>query len=192
MGAPAGGSTAAPSKTTAATDMLSAFSYLPQGLISTSLEKPRTSEQEALHTYGNTAGALIKSFEAGHPYMVATLEAFTKDRTSVQGAAGIRALAADLTDIGVSMLEMEDIPASARAAHEALAHKYEEIGEKLALIASSQGDEAYLASINDYNAAADSFTRSYITVMAVFSISGVTFTAYEDGSVFSYPGGSGF
>ncbi len=192
MTTPAAGSAAASSNSTASSDIFSAFSYLPQGLISTTLEKPRTPEQEILHTYGNAAGAFIKRFEAGHPDMVSTLEAFTKDRTSAEGATGMRAIAADLTDIGASMLKMDNIPEEVRSAHETLAHHYEDIGAKLAVIANSSTDEGYLDAITTYNAAADSFTGGYIALMTLFAISGVSFSAYEDGSAFSYPGGGGF
>ncbi len=192
LGSPAPATPALPETRAFSPETLSAFFYIPQGLIGTSREKPRTPAQEALHTYGNAAGALIKQFEASHTDMVATLSSFTLDRTSASGAAGMKALAAELGAIGSDMLKLEGVPEEARAAHEALARKYEEIGKKLALIADTTEDKDYLAAIETYNAAADEFTRSYSAIMAVFSLAGVTFGAHEGGSAFVFTGAGGF
>lgn len=168
------------------------YSFIPQGLISTSSAKTRTPGQEALFRYGNAAGSIIKGFEAAHPDIVAVLSAQATDRTNALKAQALRDVGYAFRKVGENLMAMRDVPASALEAHAALAKGYVAIGGKLALVADAVPDKEFLAAITAYNAVADGFTRDYIALATVFSVSGVSFSSGDAGSAFTFSNSSAF
>lgn len=172
-------------------ETLQAYFYLPEGTVSTT-QRSETPVQAALHTYGNAVGAIIVGFESSHPDMLNILTAQAENREDPKSAAALKDLADDLAGIGAALEEITDIPEDAASIHAALAAGYQEIGAKLAAVAEIGSDEAYLASINAYNTSADAFTRRFLEMATLFSISGVSFSSTEGGSAFTLPSGGGF
>lgn len=171
-------------------ETLEAYFYLPQGAVGAT-RHTETPAQVMLHAYGNAAGAIIVGFESSHPDMLDVLTAQAENREDPRSAAALKDLADDLAGIGVALKALKNIPEEAMSMHAALAAGYQEIGAKLAAVAEIGSDEAYLASINEYNASADAFTRRFLDMATLFSISGVSFSSTEGGSAFTFPGGGG-
>ncbi len=181
-----------PYDTTFDSQILSSYAYIPQGLLNISTQKPRTPEQEALHTYGNAAGTINKDLEANHTDMTDVLDAFFADRESPERIASLKQLAAETAQMGTGLLAIADVPETARSAHAQFAASYQELGEKLALMGETTTDKELLDALDVYNEATVSFSRSFMGLVSTFSLSGVTFSNYEPGSTFTFPGGAGF
>lgn len=174
------------------TDTGTAYAYIPTGLISTSTTRKRTSDQDALFRYGNAVGAIIKKFEAAHPDEIAVLAAQASDRTNPGKAQALRDLGAALSKVGDDINALTNTPTVAVAAQHDLAKGYNTIGKKLSLVADAKDDTGFIAAINSYNAAADSFARAYSALATVFSVSSVSFSSADTGSVFTFSNSASF
>lgn len=186
-----GGAIAAPAQAGGVSlETLEAYFYLPRGTVNAT-RATETPTEAALRAYGNGAGAIILGFEASHPDMMDILTAQAENREDEKNARALKELANDLAGIGTALEALENVPEEAAGAHTALAAAYQEVGAKLAVVAEIGSDETYLASIKAYNAAADTFTRRFIDLATIFSVSGVSFSSTEGGSAFVLPGGGG-
>ncbi len=186
--------TAASSSTSASGSAAIAASYefIPQGLISTTAPgRARTALQQQLYTYGNDAGSYIQSYETGHQNTAPTLSDQIADRHNVQKGQAVKDIGTALSNVGLSLEHMDSVPESVRGMNQALAESYIDIGHKLSAIPDAPGDDTFIAAIKTYNAAVDSFTTKYVAVAQYLSLSGVTFTSIDPGSVFTFSGGGG-
>jgi hypothetical protein len=163
-----------------------AYSFIPQGLVSTQAPQKRTKLQQSLYDYGNDAGALISAFEQGHPNSTQVLTDQAQDRGSAEKAAAVEALGADLSALGDQLLALENVPSTVSDANASLAASYHDIGKKLALIPQAQSDADFLAAVNAYNDAVGTFVQRYVALAQLFVSYSVTFSSDDSGSVFTF------
>ncbi len=166
---------------------LSAYAYIPRGLISTTTSRSaRTPLQQELYEYGNDVGSTIESFEQQHSNTVQILKDQVEDRASPQKAAAVVSIGHDLEAMGNTLAAMERVPPVIASAHAALAQSYIEIGRNLALIPGAERDSDFIKAIQTYNASADTFTANYIQLISLFGAHGVTFSSSDGGKVFTF------
>lgn len=164
-----------------------AFSFIPQGLISTSTPtRQRTLSQETLYQYGNEAGSYIQTFEDAHRNMPQTLKDQIEDPQNPAKVAALNGVGSGLTGIGSALEAMENVPSSAAAAHGNLAKSYQEIGKKLLEVPKAQGDEQRIEIMLAYNASVEMFVKNYVALATIFSLFDVAFPPNEPGSVFMF------
>lgn len=169
-----------------------AYAFIPRGLVATTTFAPqRTAGQQALYEYGNEVGSYIQSYENQHRDVAQVLRDQIEDRQNAAKAQGVRDIGTALQNVGRSLGNMEIVPDSVAPLHRTLATSYGEIGQKLAGVPDAQGDQAFIAAIEAYNATADTFIRNYVALATFFSVSGVTFSPQDAGSVFSFSVSSG-
>ncbi|MDP2648276.1 MAG: hypothetical protein Q8P19_00020 [bacterium] len=172
---------------TGSVDISSSYEFVPRGLVATQADtSSRSPQQQALYDYGNEVGSFIQSFEARHSNEAQVLRDQAEDRTDPQKAAALTALADDLAGIGRSLERMDTPPAAAASAHDALSASYVEIGTKLALVPKAASDSDFVDAIQTYNASADKFIKNYVYLAQLFASYGVTFSALDSGSVFTF------
>ena len=165
----------------------SAYAYVPSGLISTTSEKvTRTPLQQSLYDYGNSIGSFIQSYEEQHANSAQILTDQVQDRNDPQKIAAVEELGKSLTNLGGELLTIDDVPSQMSAAHMALAQSYQEIGQKLQLVPQAQSDQQFVAAIEAYDSAADTFTKNYVAVADLFASYGVVFSQSDPGSVFTF------
>lgn len=166
---------------------LSAYAFIPRGLISTSTPRStRTALQQQLYDYGNDIGSTIESFEQQHSNTPQILKEQVEDRSNPGKAAAVVRIGHDLEEMGNNLAAMETVPSAVASAHEALAKSYIEIGKKLALIPGAERDSDFIAAIQAYNASADTFAKNYIQLVSLFGAHGVAFTSADAGKVFTF------
>ena len=167
--------------------VLSAYAYIPRGLISTSTpSSTRSTLQQELYEYGNDIGSTIESFEQQHSNTSQILKGQVEDRTDSGKAAAVVRIGRDLEEMGNVLAAMETVPSSLASAHNALAKSYIEIGKNLALIPGAERDADFIKAIQTYNASADTFAKNYIQMVSLFGAHGVTFSANDAGKVFTF------
>ncbi len=167
--------------------VLSAYAFIPRGLISTSTPRAtRTALQQELYDYGNDIGSTIESFEQQHSNTVQILKVQVEDRANPEKAAAVVAIGHELEDLGKILAAMETVPSAMVSTHNALAQSYIEIGKNLALVPSAERDSDFIKAIQTYNASADTFVKNYIQLVSLFGAHGVTFTSSDGGKVFTF------
>ncbi len=167
--------------------MQNAYAYVPSGLVATTTsEQTQTPAQKALYDYGNEVGSYIESFETENPNEAATLTNQITDRGNADKAAAVEQLGQNLSQVGKSLLNIQDVPTSAVSDNTALAESYEEIGANLALVPQAQRDSDVVTAIETYDTSADTFTRNYVALANLFASYGVVFAASDPGSVFTF------
>ena len=167
--------------------LLSAYAYIPRGLISTSTSNPtRSTLQQELYEYGNDIGSTIESFEQQHSDTSQILKGQVEDRTDSAKAAAVVRIGRDLEEMGNILAAMETVPSALASAHNALAKSYIEIGKNLALIPKTASDADFIKAIQTYNASADTFAKNYIQMVSLFGAHGVAFSANDAGKVFTF------
>lgn len=175
---------------TAAADAIrEAFAMVPQLNTSSATAVPaqqRTPVQEAIYAYGNAVGSIIKAYESEHPNALGIVSDQSKDRTNPGKALALKALAADIADIGSDILTVPEVPKSVASDHERLAQSYREAGTLLAKVADARDDAAVVAAITAYTKAVNTLTERYGSLATYFSLAGVRFSAQDGGSVFSF------
>jgi hypothetical protein len=170
-----------------------AYQFIPTGLIATTTPgTKRSAAQQALYEYGNEVGSYIQSYESRAGNVPQILKDQVEDRTDPQKGQAVKGIGSALIYIGTQMEKMQNVPSGAAGMHLALAKSYEDIGKKLQAIPDSQGDQAFIAAIQSYDAAADTFAKNYVALADYFSVSQVKFSAADPGSVFTFSGGGGF
>ena len=146
----------------------------------------RSPEQQALYRYGNQAGLAVITFSNTHADMADVLTTWTEDRDDDAARAQAEEIAVDMIALGDTLLSLQNVPQSAAAANQALAAGYKTAGAELSILLDSGGsDSRLLDSMNEYNAAADEFARSYIALVDLFARSDVTFAPTDMGSAFA-------
>lgn len=173
------------------TDVSASYSFIPQGLISTSTGARRTKEQQALYDYGNEAGSYIETYQDTHQNAPQVMKAQFEDRQNAEKAQALRDIGTALTQVGLALDHIEEVPGSVASANTLLAKSYKEVGAKLSQIPDAQRDEDLAKAIQTYNAAADDLTKHYVSLALLLSLSGVTFELQDPGSVFTFTQGSG-
>lgn len=169
-----------------------AYSFIPNGLISTSApQETQTSVQQALRIYGNTAGAIIQSFESQLQSSPQILKDQFEDRGNAQKNAALTDLAESLANVGYKMEEMTNVPEEIATTHMGVAQSYQEMGQKLADIAKKTSEQAAVDAILTYSDAVEEYIKNYASLSTLFSLHEVTFSNGEPGSVFVFSG-SGF
>ncbi|HEY4522135.1 MAG TPA: hypothetical protein VJH91_00660 [Candidatus Paceibacterota bacterium] len=164
-----------------------AYAFIPGGLIATSAPQTAKSElQITLFNYGNEAGSYIQSYEDLNRNAPVVLRNQAEDRRNEQKREAVRQVGRSLANVGRNLKAMEDVPATARPAHGALAESYIEAGGKLEKITVAESDEAFIAAITDYNASVEVFIKRYVALARLFSIHAVAFAPHESGSVFTF------
>lgn len=165
----------------------SAFSFIPQGLISTkSPGKKLTPEEEALRSYGNEVGTFIQGFETMHGNSPQILKDHAEDRGNPEKAARVNQLGYEMAELGRDLNQLQTVPPIAAAAHAAFATTYRQVGTNLTKIAATKTDEELLDAINTYNTSVESLSKRYFVLIGVFSANNVTFSSDEPGSVFMF------
>ena len=168
-----------------------AYAFIPSGLISTDVKgSARTKTQQVFFDYGNDIGSYIQSFELEHRNTPRILKDHAEDRADPAKSAALESLGNELASLGDAILAIGNVPQGALAAHKALGQSYEEIGGKLALVARAHSDADFVAAIQTYNAAADTFIKNYVALALLFSAYGVTFSSEDAGSVFTFNSGN--
>lgn len=168
-------------------DTSSAFSFIPQGLISTKTPgKKLTPEEEALRTYGNEIGTLVQGFETSHGNSPQILKDHAEDRGNAEKAARVDQLGYQMAELGRDLGQVQAVPASIAAAHAAFATTYRQVGTNLTKIAATKSDEELIDAINTYNASVESLSKRLSVLIGVFSANNVTFSSDEPGSVFMF------
>lgn len=163
------------------------YSYIPSSIVVTiEPSSTRTESQEALFRYGNEAGQIIQLFEDRNRSMARVLKDQFEDPTNPEKNAALTGLGNALIAVGESLEQIESIPSQATSVHARLAQSYKAAGEKLALVPNATTDEEKIAAMLAYNAAAEDYVRSYIAMVRLFSLSNVTFSSSDPGSVFMF------
>jgi len=166
---------------------VSAYAYIPRGLISTTTPSTaRTALQQQLYDYGNDIGSSIESFEQQHSNTVQILKEQVEDRSDPDKAAAVVNIGHAFQNLGTNLAKMDNVPSAMVAAHAALAQSYIEIGKNLALVPQAERDSDFIQAIQTYNTSADAFTRNYIQIVSLFGAHGVTFTSSDAGRVFTF------
>lgn len=178
------------SNTTGGASVDSSYEFIPQGLMSTSSsERPRTAMQQSLYEYGNNAGSYIQTYEDAHQNTAPVLKDQSIDRQNAQKGQAVKDIGQALKEVGVSLEHMDGVPESAQALNQGLARAYIDIGEKLSAIPDAIGDDGFIQAIKTYNASVDVFTKRFVALAQFLSLSGVTFSSIDPGSVFTFSGG---
>jgi len=164
-----------------------AYSFIPRGLISTTIsESKQTPTQQALYKYGNDVGSYIKLFEERNPAMARILKDQFEDPRNPQKNAPLLTLAGDMVEIGLSLETLNEIPSMVAFANTRLSNSYKKMGAKLALIPDAARDEERIDAMLAYNAAAEEYVKSYVALATLFSIAEVKFGSTDPGSVFTF------
>jgi len=169
-----------------------AYSLLPRGLISVSIPKPetRTSEEQALYDYGNAVGANIKEFESTHKNNTALKNFFPEQGGYSSGdSSAVNAvilLANDYSQLGKTIASIGSVPEGVQALHLALAKSYVEVGDGLAVIASTKAGGDIIPAILAYDNSAGIFIKNFVALAEFFSARGIKFSAGDPGSVFRF------
>jgi hypothetical protein len=178
--------------TTSPIDTSLVYDFIPSGLISTSTPgQKRTPQQQALYEYGNEIGSYIQSYEARSGNVPQILKDQIEDRSSAQKGQAVKNVGAALIYIGTQMEKMERVPEGAAGMHAALAASYKDIGAKLQAVPDAKSDQAFIAAIQAYDAAADAHAKNFVALADYFALSQVKFSAEDPGSVFTFSGGGG-
>lgn len=165
----------------------SAFSFIPQGLISiANTERQPTPEADALHTYGNDIGTYIQGFESMHSNSAQILKDHAEDRGNADKAAKVDQLGYELAALGRDLNLLETVPEDVKAAHSALSTSYRLVGTNLTKIAATKTDEEFLDAINAYNASVEGLSKRFFVLVGIFSANNVTFSSSEPGSIFMF------
>jgi hypothetical protein len=168
------------------------YDFIPSGLISTSTAgQKRTSQQQALYEYGNEIGSYIQSYETRSGNVPQILRDQIEDRSSAQKGQAVKDVGASLIYIGTQMDRMDRVPEGAEGMHAALAASYKEMGTKLQAVPDAQGDQAFIATIQAYDASADAYAGNFVALADYFALSQVKFSSEDPGSVFTFSGGGG-
>lgn len=178
----------APASTTG-TSAVSAWAYIPTGLVSTVNATPaRTPTEQALYQYGNEVGSLIEGYDAAHRDETQVLSDANNDRQNAAKQAAVEKIGQGLETVGEGMAEISDIPPAATADNAALSANYIDIGKKLIVVGQSEPlqDSTLVSAIETYDTAVNAFGTNYIALANLFSLSGVTFGSSDPGSVFSF------
>ena len=166
---------------------LSAYAYIPRGLISTTTPRStRSALQQELYEYGNDIGSTIESFEQQHSNMVQILKVQVEDRANPEKASAVVNLGHEFEELGKLLAAMETVPPAMTSTHKALAQSYIELGKNLALVPGAERDSDFIKAIQTYNASADMFVKNYIQLVSLFGAHGVTFTSSDSGKVFTF------
>ena len=80
------------------------------------------------------------------------------------------------------------MPQEVAPANKNLAESYRAMGGKLRLIPDANTDEEKIQAMLGYNATVETFTKHYIALVTLFSLSGAIFRNDEPGSVFMFSG----
>lgn len=164
-----------------------AYSFIPQGLVSTEQPvKTRTKEQDRLHSFGNAVGTLVKPFEERAKGNAQALKDHAEDRADPEKVAQVEALAVTLAQLGVDILAITDIPESVRAAHKEYGTAYRLLGTHLNALAKAQTDEEFLNAIIAYNTGAENLTKKFLMLVAIFNANDVTFSSSDPGNIFMF------
>ncbi len=167
--------------------MPDAYSFIPQGLISTDTPvKKRTPAEDALFSYGNEIGTYIKSFEDTHQNLPQILKDHAENRTSAEKTAAVKNLGMDLAQLGRDLLDLTDVPSSASAAHKAYATTYRIVGTNLVKISETASDEEFLNAITAYDTSVEDLTKRFLFLVALFGANNVTFSSSDGGSIFMF------
>jgi hypothetical protein len=167
----------------------STYSFIPTGLISTDAPSTQRSQvEELIYQYGNEVGEYIELYESTHRNNAAILKNQIEDRGNAEKAAAVRSIGADLRALGTSIERIETVPDIFSHAQGALADSYIEAGGKLAAVADANGDQAFIAAINSYNAAAESLIKNYVAMATLFSVNNIRFKPADAGRVFMFSG----
>jgi hypothetical protein len=172
-------------------DMSAIYSLIPSGLIATTTEPVRTEAQQKLFNYGNDAASYIQTYEDSNRNASVALRDQAEDRQNPQKKQAVKLVAAGLRTAGESLLGMEELPPLVAGTHKALAESYIEVSRELAKVPDANGDEAFIAAINTYNAAADTLVKNYVSLATAFSLAGVKFSPQDPGSIFTFSAGGG-
>lgn len=165
----------------------SGFSLIPQGLISVADPTvKRTPEAEALFSYGNEVGTYVQGFESMHSNSAQILKDQAEDRTNAEKAARVDALGYAMAELGRDLNQMQEIPASARAAHTAYATSYRLAGTNLTKVAAAKTDEEYIDAIGAYNTSVESLSKRFLVLVGLFSANNVSFSSSDPGSMFVF------
>ena len=165
----------------------SAFSFIPQGFISTnSSGKKLTRDQEALQAYGNELGTYIQGYESLHGNSAQMLKDQAEDRTNSDKAMQVKNLGYDMAALGRDMLQMTELPDSVKAAHQALATSYRIAGTNLTKIPDAKTDQEFLDAIAGYNESVESLSKRFFVMVGIFSANNVTFSSSDPGSIFMF------
>lgn len=176
-----------------APDLSQAYSFIPQGLVSTSSfsAQKRTPLQESLYLYGNDVGSYIQTYEDANRDASQVTRDQAEDRYNEGKGEAVKRVAQGLTQVGLSMRGMADVPEAVKSSHANLAESYIEMGTKLALVPEAKSDEAFLAAITDYNASVEKYVANFISLATFLSSAGVVFASHDPGSVFTFSAGGG-
>jgi hypothetical protein len=168
------------------------YDFIPTGLIATTtVGAKRAPQQQALYEYGNEIGSYIQAYEARAGNIPQILKDQVEDRGNAQKGQAVKSIGAALIYIGTQMERMEQVPPGVEGMHTALAKSYQEIGQKLQAVPDAQGDQAFIAAIEAYNASADVYAKNFVALADYFALSQVKFSSTDPGSVFTFSGGGG-
>ncbi len=169
------------------------YALIPSGIttLQATQTTKRTSEQQALYTYGNEAGLAILSFENAHADMAQDLKNWVDDRGNAAYKTSVISIANDMATAGASLVALTDVPTSASAANQNLAKSLQTAADNLKAMTAASSDSALVDAMKTYNASADEFTASYIALADLFTLHEVQFSQSDTGSAFTFPATSG-
>ena len=169
------------------------YSFIPRGLISASISKPkvRMSEEQALYDYGNAVGENIKAFENTHKNTNEILKGFfpekggfaSQNQTAVNA---VLSLANDYVQLGNTLAKTSAVPDSVQTLHIALAKSYADVGAGLAMVAKTGADGDITKAILAYDSIADMFIKNFVALAEFFSALGIKFSETDPGNVFQF------
>ena len=147
----------------------------------------RTPLQQSLFEYGNRAGQAVIMFESSNTDMADVLKLWLEDRKNLEKRARADRVAHDMQSVGDTLLVFSGVPKEATGANENLAKAFQDAAQKLLkVMAAGESDDRLLEAMMTYNAAADSFAHSYVSLVDLFALYEVKFSTSDPGSAFSF------
>jgi hypothetical protein len=110
--------------------------------------------------------------------------------TREQLAANVQGVSDDYAKLSAEIRAIPNIPPYAESANGKLAVGYDAVAKGLSALTHATTDKELLAAIDAYNATADTFIKTYVSIVDLFSAYGVTFAANDPGAIFSFNTGS--
>jgi hypothetical protein len=176
-------------------DLDSVYSYIPSSISSatTTLDQPMSKEQNDLYHYGNDAGSPIELYGSLWGSVQSNIHrSFVEDYTNQDKAASLERLAEAVFEVGLSIQRLNQVPDTIQEKNKDLADAYKDIARKTLAISKITTEADLLVALDEYNASADKFLKTYLAIVTTFSLNGITYDDNEPGRVFVYTASSGF
>ena len=165
------------------------YHFIPKNILTLAPQSAQklTDAQQGLYTYGNEAGSIVENYDSQWGATQANIHrSYVEDRESIEKAAELARLAKGLADVAGSLSAIEFVPTGMTLRHKDLIAAYTAVGEQTLAISKARTDDELLPAIENYNASAEQFLRSYLAISTIFTLNSVSFGTTDPGRVFVY------